>query len=119
MNELRWTNPSLPQTLQIAIFLLYIDAFFMVLGGGISTVFGLVLTAAFVAGGIGIASEKKWGYGIAIAGAVVQVLLLVSYAGLFSFLDDVGLLIEFMVDIALVALLVHPLSRNYQRIWFR
>ena len=33
METRRWINPSQPQTLQIAVFLLYINAFFSVLGG--------------------------------------------------------------------------------------
>ena len=33
METRRWVNPSQPQTLQIAVFLLYINAFFSVLGG--------------------------------------------------------------------------------------
>ena len=33
METRRWLNPSQPQTLQIAVILLYINAFFSVLGG--------------------------------------------------------------------------------------
>ncbi len=34
-------------------------------------------------------------------------------------LEHLGLLLSFVFDVALVLLLVHPMSRDYQRIWFR
>ena len=36
-----------------------------------------------------------------------------------SIITNVGLLISFVFDVALVLLLVHPMSRDYQRIWFK
>jgi len=32
---------------------------------------------------------------------------------------DINLLVTFGFDAALVALLLHPMSRDYQRIWFK
>src|SRR2546423_1401107 len=61
----RWTNPSQPQTLQIAVFLLYINAFFALLGGLFSPI-GLLLVAGGVGAGFGIANERKWGYGLGL-----------------------------------------------------
>ena len=63
MPEARWTNNSQPQTLQIAVFLLYAEAFFTalyVLTGDYPAVF-LVAVAGGVAAGNGIANERKWG----------------------------------------------------------
>jgi hypothetical protein len=40
----------------------------------------------------------------------------VSIGDIFRSLD---VMIELAFDIALVALLAHPMSRSYQRIWFR
>ena len=115
METRRWTNPSQPQTLQIAVFLLYINAVFGLIGGGFSTI-GLLV----VAGGLGIANEKKWGYkvavGVAAYGLVPFVALLVD-DGIASILD-LRVMIALVFPVALFALLVHPQSRDYQRIWF-
>jgi hypothetical protein len=127
----RWTNPSQPQTLQIAVFLLYAHVVFFVLDlfrYRISLVdvataapWGTLLVASMVASvvaGRGIASERKWGYGlgvaVAIAPFVFRILASRDVNGLLS-TDIIGL----MFEIALVALLVHPQSRDYQRIWFK
>ena len=105
----QWTNPSQPQTLQIAVFLLYINAVFALL---FARPFGLLFLAGGIAGGLGIAQEKRWGYGVALAVALLPFVLLVRYG--FGSESLIGLLF----DVALVALLLHPQSREYQRIWF-
>src|SRR5688572_3379733 len=80
METRRWLNQSQPQTLQIAVFLLYFRAVVMLLfnvDDQIRLVFPLdgllrvALPAALAAGGYGIANEKKWGYTLALAGAFV------------------------------------------------
>jgi hypothetical protein len=53
-----------------------------------------------------------------VGSAVVQVLFVLSYYGSDTF-TNVFYLINFLFDAALVALLLHPMSRDYQRIWFR
>ena len=108
----QWTNPSQPQTLQIAVFLLYMNAVFAVLFGGLGSVYGLMIIAGGVAGGFGIAQEKRWGYGVALAVALLPFVLIIAGKALIT--GVIGL----MFDIALVALLLHPQSREYQRIWF-
>ena len=108
METRRWTNPSQPQTLQIAVFLLYINAFFMVIYGGLFFLPGLLLVVGSVAGGFGIANEQKWGYVVGLLAAALDVLLTLG-----------GNVINLMFAIALLALLLHPQSRDYQRIWFR
>ena len=110
-------NTSQPQTLQIAVFLLYIDAVFIVIFGGLFSGLGLVLVAANVAAGFGIANEKKWGYGLGVGVAFLPFALNLALNGLGGILgaDPVSL----MFQIALVALLLHPQSREYQRIWFK
>ncbi len=67
----RWIDTTQPQTLLIAVVLLYINAGFGSLFGGFLTVIGLVLVVGQVGGGYGIANEKKWGYGLGIAMAVL------------------------------------------------
>jgi len=34
-------------------------------------------------------------------------------------LADVGVIIQLAFDVLLVVLLAHPMSRSYQRIWFK
>ena len=108
----QWTNPSQPQTLQIAVFLLYMNAVFTLLFGGLGSIYGLMIIAGGVAGGLGIAQEKRWGYGVALAVALLPFVLIIA-GKVF-----IGGLISLLFDIALVALLLHPQSREYQRIWF-
>jgi hypothetical protein len=107
METRRWTNPSQPQTLQIAVLLLYINAVFGLIYGALGTPLGLILVVGGVVAGFGIANEKRWGYILGIVAAGVDVLL------------SVGSILSLMFAVALVALLLHPQSRGYQRIWFR
>ena len=115
MNENRFLNPHQPQTLYSAVILGYIQAFFNLL----SLLPVLFLVAlGLAAGGYGISNEKKWGYALAVGSAVVQILYVLQRYGGDTF-SNVGLLLNFLFDAALVALLLHPMSRDYQRIWFR
>ena len=114
METRRWTNPSQPQTLQIAVILLYLDAVFGVLYGAAFNPIGLVFVAGAAAAGFGIANERRWGYLLGIGISLLPfVLRLVLGAGIVG-----GSFINLMFEIALVALLLHPQSRDYQRIWF-
>jgi hypothetical protein len=119
VNENRWFNPSQPQTLQTGVLLCYVNAFFTLL----FEVFGGAAIALFIvigltAGAYGIANEKRWGYVLAVSTASVHVLLYLLIFGS-DVITNVGLLINFVFDVALVLLLVHPMSRDYQRIWFK
>ena len=121
METRRWTNPTQPQTLQIAVFLLYINAVFGVLFGEIFSPIGLVLVVAQAAAGLGIANERKWGYWLGVAAATFGLLpfvLIIASDGVGS-IFDIALLINLVFPAALFALLLHPMSRDYQRIWFR
>jgi hypothetical protein len=122
METRRWTNPGQPQTLQIAVFLLYINAVLNVLFGAVFNIYGLLFTVGFAFGGFGIANEKKWGYWVAVLAAAAELALI----GLPTIIDDgvgaifnIGLLLQLLFPVALFALLLHPMSRDYQRIWFR
>jgi hypothetical protein len=118
VNDTKWINPHQPQTLYMAVILCYVEAFFAVLSLGALSQFGLLVTVALAAGAFGIANEKRWGYALAVAGAVLQVLLFIGYGGI-SALGNVQVLISFAFDVLLVVLLLHPMSRSYQRIWFK
>lgn len=121
MSRIRWTNPSLPQTLQIAVIFLYISAFFAILGGltNLGSMLGLVvLIGGLIALGAarGIVRERRYGFRLAIFYAAWDLIgTLLSIAGGFSIFYVIGLLLA----IALVVLLLHPESRDYYRTWFR
>ena len=145
MQTRRWVNPTLPQTMQIAVFLLYFQAGSTLLFGlptqfavlpGSSVDAGYVsnllvrlgLPIVLAAGAYLIANERKRGYALGLAGAGLPLLcrLLFAFGVSFSSIkvqghpspwsyDAIGLLFEG----ALFALLVHPQSRDYQRIWFK
>ncbi len=121
--------------LQIAVFLLYFRAAFTLLFGAddqIQVVFPadealrVAMTALLAGGAFLIANEKRSGYWMAVVGAIVPLLARLLLAlgigfdgdipaiGPFEY-DAIGLLFE----VALIALLVHPQSREYQRIWFK
>lgn len=113
----RYFDPSQPQTLQIATILLYLDAALAVLYGALFSWIGLLFFAGYLGGAYGLANGKKWGYGLALVVAAVRfVLPFIGGATLTSLLRFQT--VEFLFSIALVALLLHPQSREYQRIWF-
>ena len=106
--------------MQYAVFLLYFNAVIgLILGnvlfiwGGLIGLAGLV---AFAAGGFGIANEKRWGYNLALAVAGAETLTLARI--FFGWGHSSSVIISLMFAIALMALLLHPQSRDYQKIWF-
>jgi len=144
LKQRRWFNPSLPQMLQIAVFLLYFEAFFGLLdvfdriGGGYWIITKAVVVAIVplgVLGGLGVSEERKRGWILAVAaafGPFVWRLLVVTQArinlpsfvqyGAGTMVKDVligGSLLSFVFEAALLVLLLHPKSREHVKIWFR
>ena len=117
MSNRRWINNTQPQTLQMAVILLYLNAAFMVVFGLVGKDFplGLALVVGQAGGAYGTANERKWGYGLAIVMAVLPLVFILTVSGVVFG----GTLLGIMLQVALVALLVHPQSREYQRIWFK
>ena len=121
MERRRWLNQGQPQTLVIACVLLYINAAFALLAVlSFSGVPGIALLpiAAGVLGAYGIANERRWGYYLAVAVAFLPFVLsaLVSkHHSPFAGADIFTLVFE----IAVVALLLHPQSREYEKVWFK
>jgi hypothetical protein len=123
MERRRWLNQGQPQTLVIACFLLYLNAAFAVLfllSSSFAGVRGVDLLplAAGVAGAYGIANERRWGYYLAVVVAFMPFVLAAainSNHNPFGGADPITLLFE----IALIALLLHPQSRDYQKVWFK
>jgi hypothetical protein len=142
----RFWNRSLPQTLLSALWLLYLRAVFDLLdflqdtdrvgitkavkGSGAGSLVWLIVIAGAVAAGYYIAQEKKIGYYIGIAVAVAPFLINfwvaldfkgVSFIERFT-LGEIGqfnTLLWLMFTVALVMLLLHPMSRDYVRVWFK
>ena len=136
METRRWTNPSLPQTLQIAVFLLYIEAVFGLLfpaqlehstpssrpraccasawprrwpAGPIDRQrpqVGLPAGPGCGAGAAGRPADARAGH--QLRDQDVPATCPLEY-------NPIGLLFE----IALVALLLHPQSREHEPIWFK
>lgn len=131
METRRWTNPHQPQTLQIAVFLLYASAVLEVIfPGGVYTglasrvgggsLLWLACVVALAAGAFGIANEKKWGYNLAVAVTGLGVLELVLVLGADG-IDNIfapSFWLYALFPAVRFALLVHPMSREHQRIWF-
>jgi predicted nicotinamide N-methyase len=128
INWKKWFDRMQPQTLQIATWLLYMNGFFalanfmdsqMEIGYirrvySLGPVYGLVVIAAHVLGGLLMANDLKIGYKIALVAAFSPfVSNLIVYRSLVahSFLNAA-------FDIALVALLLHNQSRAHQKVWF-
>lgn len=111
----RFFDASQPQTLQGAVMLCYITAAF----GLISLLFGAgigIVPLLLGVGGYGVANEKRWGY---ILAAILAVLNVLSVLWLIFVAGSVSFLLTLLFAVVLVALLLHPQSRHYQRIWFK
>jgi hypothetical protein len=145
----RWFDRMQPQTLQIATWLLYFDAFFglitLIDGSGyqgflvrrhtLGFPILLFVVASFAFGGLLMANERRIGYRLAIFAAFSPFLLRIwalrSAVSALNFGGEVSLLDYFtgkpfgvstltlVFDIALIALLLHGQSRSHARIWFR
>jgi hypothetical protein len=141
----RFLNRSLPQTLQTGMFLLYLQGGFLffeilvgsdyvhvarLLRGGIAVLVLLGIVALDVGGGYLTAQERKVGYLLAITAAAAPFLLnLWLLSGYYhaNVLDRMvgGSISSFNGLLYLIwhggilALFLHPMSRNYARIWFK
>ena len=112
----RWFPTHQPQTLQIGCALLYWNAVLSLLALFSSTGYRfayLGILVVEVVGAYGIANSRKAGYAVAVAASLLPLLLLFYWG-----LGAVSIL-PLLFDLALVFLLLHPMSRQYVRVWFR
>ncbi|HYF47499.1 MAG TPA: hypothetical protein VD926_14895 [Acidimicrobiales bacterium] len=119
METRRWTNPSQPQTLQIAVFLLYANVVLTILFTAWLPAILLALVGGL--GAYGIANSQRWGYRLAVASSAIEIVLVVLIPLLSIGPDlafDLRWLISIVFPVALFCALVHPESREHQRIWF-
>ncbi len=136
----RWFNRSLPQTLQIACILLYLHAVFGLIGllsdnswegfarvryGAFGALVVLALLAAAAGGAFLMANDRRIGYYLGFAGSLAPFIIRFwvlngTNADVFQkFTGGSNNVIGFLFEAAVVGLLVHPMSRDYQRIWFK
>ncbi len=146
MNRIKWVNRSQPQTLYSAVLLSYFSAVFLLLGARVewqvaldifeaivSLAAGdrsaqnladavvpasvtLLLGGAFVAGGIGTSSERRWGHWLCSSAAVYSAIATLWWGARFGL--ALGVFMRLMFDALLLVLLFHPISRSHRRVWF-
>ena len=138
LNPRKWFDRLQPQTMQIATWLLYLNGFFALISfmdqrdwigyarvdkGALGSLVGIIVLASFIGGGFLMANDRKIGYKLALVAAfspfVLRIWILWSYSG-FTALDKITGkdTIGFIFEAALCALLLHPLSREHQRVWY-
>ena len=138
LNPRKWFDRMQPQTLQIATWLLYLNGFFALISfmdkrdwigyarvdkGSIGSLVGILVLVSFIGGGFLMANDRKIGYKLALVAAfspfALRIWVLWSASG-FSTLDKItgSDTIGFIFEAALCALLLHPHSREHQRVWY-
>ncbi len=129
MTDRTFVNPRQPQTLYISQILLYITAvgavLFRSVGEGWVEALPLrylvvfLMTVGAGAGAYGIANARRWGYLLGIAAAIAPFIIRLE---IIRRLDIVEMLrwnpIGLLFDVAIIAALLHPESRAYQKQWF-
>ena len=134
----KWFDRMQPQTMQIATWLLYLNGFFALIGfmdksdwigfarvdkGALGSLIGLVVVASFIGGGYLMANDRRIGYRLALVAAfspfILRIWILWSYPG-WGAIDKItgNDTIGFIFEAALCALLLHPQSREHQRLWY-
>ena len=131
----KWIDRFQPQTLAIATWLLYIEGAFAIVGWldrsdiysawtrtEAAGVLALVAALAHLAGPFFMANGKKLGWWISVFAAaspwILRLIIRLQY-------DSVSLrwivtqsdTIGFLFEVALLALLLHPMSRNHEKTW--
>lgn len=146
MNQITWLNRSQPQTLYSAVLLSYFSAAFLLFGSRVEWQLALdvfeaivslaasdrttqnladtivpagvtlLLGGAFVAGGLGTSSERRWGHWLCSSAAVYSTIATLWWGFRAGF--GMGVFMRLMFDALLLVLLFHPMSRNHRRVWF-
>jgi len=133
MNQRIWVNSRQPQTLYISQLLMYFNGILAILFNrlkliGNVSLFGsvilgsvviLLITVGMIASAYGIANERKWGYRLGVVSALGPFVITLAIATSSGIGDALAQPISLMFDVALVALMLHPMSTSYQKIWFK
>lgn len=145
--ERRFFNPSQPQTLQGAVFLLYANVFFALLFrtgsqglynavayalsrghlyGTSATRVGNIVAVLVILGSAAaaylIANERKigWRLGVVVAALPVGSLLALILFGWPERLNPLDAIdVKLIFDVALLVLLLHDQTRSYEKVWFK
>ncbi len=138
----RWFDRMQPQTLQIATWLLYLNGFFLLIdvvdnsdylgyfrvqyGWGLPL--GVAVVVLHAAGGWLMANDRKLGWKLAVAASFTPfVLRFIAYSDIERQLNGSislyrkltgGSTLSAIFEVALCALLLHPHSRQHQKIWY-
>lgn len=135
----RWFDRMLPQTLQIALWLLYIDGVFALLGyldgardifgwsrllGGAGGIVAPLAVAAHPLAGVLLANGRRLGWQLGLFAAsspfILRALISLRSNGLgLTWIVTQDDLIGFVFEAALVVLLLHPMSRSHASRWLR
>ncbi|MFM2046207.1 MAG: hypothetical protein RL383_284 [Actinomycetota bacterium] len=135
----RWFDRMLPQTLQIALWLLYIDGVFALLGyldgardifgwsrllGGAGGIVAPLAVAAHPLAGVLLANGRRLGWQLGLFAAsspfILRALISLRTNGLgLTWIVTQDDLIGFVFEAALVVLLLHPMSRSHASRWLR
>ena len=131
----KWFDRMQPQTMQIATWLLYLNGFFALIGfmdksdwtgiariekGALGSLVGLIAVASFIAGGYLMANDRRIGYRLALVAAFSPFILRIWILSGWGAIDKItgNDTIGFIFEAALCALLLHPQSREHQRLWY-
>ncbi|HVX21188.1 MAG TPA: hypothetical protein VHB02_07560 [Acidimicrobiales bacterium] len=115
MPERKWIDKTQPQTLQAAVLFCYLNAALAVLYLLIFHV-GPWLPLILLGGtAYGMANEWRWAYwaSVVLAGLYLLVQLIFFFTG-----GGFSGILNLLFAAVLFGLLVHPESRQYERIWF-
>ena len=91
--------------------LLYIEGLFSLVRGQIPLLIGVAMFPA----AWGIANDRRWAWRLGIGAAAVNVLMPLRWYG---FGNTMTLAFALLFPVVLLVLLLHPVSREHQRIWF-
>lgn len=133
----RWFNSRLPQTLVVAQFLLYFDAFWALLDflsvsvdalvsyTFIGRIIAIASVAGYIFGAWGTANERKLGYQVAVAASFLPLasrfVNTLSAGGPLEHIGYIltsGNIINVMFEYALIVVLLHSQSREHVKVWF-
>jgi hypothetical protein len=130
VNNKVWINNRQPQTLYLSQLLLYFGAVSALIFGStgvgvfesglLRLLLQLLLTFGAAAGAFGIANEARWGYRLGVAAAVAPFAVRIGFWQQFGLSEALQWnTLGLIFDIAILALLLHRDSAEYQRIYFR
>ena len=109
MQTRRWINRYQTQTLVLGNTLLYIEGVFNIARGRGFALIGVAMLLA----GYGIGNDKKMAWRLGVAASIFSIAMRLTSQG-----SGIEIIFSLVFPIALLTLLLHPLSRDYQKIWF-